>query len=244
MKNLILSAVVILTVFAGGCGSDKKETDKPATTMPPAKKQVTTQSSNYDERIVSIKTTMGVIKVKLYNQTPAHRDNFVQLVKRGFYSDLLFHRVIKNFMVQGGDPDSKDADPGQMLGNGGPGYTIPHEINPKLIHRRGALAAARQGDNVNPEKASSGSQFYIVQGRKHTIDELAIIQDKTGFVFTNSQRELYVNVGGAPHLDGQYTVFGEVIEGMDVVDRISAAKIDGNNRPAQDIVMKMSLIAD
>lgn len=243
--------------------------------------------------IVVIKTKYGIIKVKLYNETPKHRDNFIKLVKEHYYDSLLFHRVINTFMIQGGDPDSKHAQPGQILGNGGPNYTIPAEFVPTLYHKRGALAAARKNDQINPTKASSGSQFYIVQGKVFTNEELDYIEQqininkkkqlieqmmntpeyswmktkfdsmiKSGnpnavqdflketnsivekemtkigkFQFTSQQRKLYTTIGGAPHLDGSYTVFGEVIEGMNVVDSIASVKRDKNDRPIEDIRM-------
>ncbi|HNQ21093.1 MAG TPA: peptidylprolyl isomerase, partial [Bacteroidales bacterium] len=170
-----------------------------------------------------------------------HRDNFVKLIKSGYYDSLLFHRVIANFMIQGGDPQSKNAKPGQMLGNGGPDYTIPFEYVPEYFHKRGAIAAARMSDNVNPKKESSGSQFYIVQGRKFTMDELNILEQR-GFKFTDEQKQIYSTIGGSPHLDGQYTVFGEVISGMDVVDKIASLPTDRNNRPLQDVKFTIEIV--
>ncbi len=243
--------------------------------------------------IVVIKTEYGLIKIKLYNETPKHRDNFLRLVREKFYDSLLFHRVINTFMIQGGDPDSKRAQPSQMLGNGGPGYKISAEFFPHLFHKRGALAAARESDMVNPLKESSGSQFYIVQGKVFTENNLNIMEsqinqnkknqilgqmmkspeyswlkakldsmiksgnknaindfikenqhiaekelDKIGrFKFSPEQRKIYTSIGGAPHLDGSYTVFGEVIEGMHVVDSIASVQADNNNRPLKDIRM-------
>ena len=160
-----------------------------------------------------IHTDYGDISGVLYNETPKHRDNFVKLANSGFYNGLLFHRVIKDFMIQGGDPTSKNAKAGQMLGNGDPGYTIPAEINPSLKHKRGALAAARTPDDVNPAKASSGSQFYIVQPER-----------------------------GAHFLDMNYTVFGEITQGFDVVDKIASVAKDGNDRPLKDIKMTVKII--
>lgn len=242
--------------------------------------------------MVIISTSMGDMKVRLYNESPLHRDNFLKLTGEGFYNDLLFHRVIHDFMVQCGDPDSKNALPGVRLGNGGPGYTIPAEIVPSLFHKKGALAAARQGDQTNPEKASSGSQFYIVQGkifRQGELDTLEIkmndglqqnimrtlflpaqeelnryrnennqeafnmkvaeLQAKADSIFTatpkmkftEAQRQAYTTVGGTPHLDGGYTVFGEVVEGLDVLDKIAASETDQADRPLQDIKLKIRL---
>ncbi len=157
---------------------------------------------------VLIETTKGNMTVVLYDDTPLHRDNFVKLAESGFYEELLFHRVIKNFMIQGGDPMSKNAAPGARLGNGGPGYTISAEIvYPTHFHKKGALAAARTGDNVNPKRESSGSQFYIVQGQKYTDMTLDQIEKRLGKTFTKKERDAYATVGGTPHLDNQYTVF-------------------------------------
>ena len=184
---------------------------------------------------VEMQTTYGNIVILLYDDTPLHRDNFIKLVNEGIYNGLLFHRVIEGFMIQGGDPDSKNAKPGQMLGEGNLGYNIPAEFRPNLFHKRGALAAAREGDDVNPEKESSSSQFYIVQGRVWNDADLERMSKRYGIQFTEEQRRVYHTVGGAPHLDGSYTVYGEVIEGMDVVDKIAAAKRDQFDRPLEDI---------
>ncbi len=247
------------------------------------------------ETVVLMETTMGDIKVRLYNDTPAHRDNFVKLVKEGYYDGTLFHRVINEFMIQGGDGTSKDAPAGKMLGMGDPGYTVPAEfVYPKYFHKRGALAAARQGDQVNPEKASSGSQFYIVTGktinpqqigqlekqmqsqqeqavfqalaaehrseimnmrRSRDMEGLQILQDtliaqmqakikqEGKRTLTQAQREAYTTVGGTPHLDGEYTVFGEVIEGMNVVDKIQQVETGPADRPKTDVkVLKMKVL--
>lgn len=246
------------------------------------------------DEIVSIQTEFGEIKVKLYDETPKHKENFLKLADEGFFNDLLFHRVIQNFMIQGGDPTSKDAEPGIRLGGGSPGYTIEAEINDKFFHKKGVLAAARTGGPENPEKRSSGSQFYIVQGENFTpgkLDTLEITisarqknelmkqhvenaKDKlqsfrdnndqqgfniciaemreevdsifeaseTKFAFSAEQRELYTTVGGYPSLDGEYTVFGEVIEGLDVLDKIAAVEIDKFNRPLKDVKMKVEIV--
>ncbi|MCD7710501.1 MAG: peptidylprolyl isomerase [Porphyromonadaceae bacterium] len=242
---------------------------------------------------MSIKTDLGKIVIKLYNDTPEHRDNFIKLARSGFYDGLLFHRVIKDFMVQGGDPDSREAKADQPLGSGGPGYTLPAEFIPAHFHKKGALAAARQGDNVNPEKRSSGSQFYIVTGqvfsesqlssmeqqmnrmREETLFQslatahrqeimqyrmarnqvaLAELQDKLiaetkdslrkegPIRFTPEQKEAYTTIGGAPHLDGSYTVFGEVVEGFDVLDRIQSVPTREGDRPKQDIKMSVKVL--
>ena len=239
---------------------------------------------------VKIQTTLGDIVVRLYDETPIHRDNFVKLAKEGYYDGTLFHRVIKDFMIQGGDPDSKGAPAGKMLGMGDPGYTLEAEINDSLLHKRGALAAARQGDEVNPERRSSGSQFYIVWGQVYNegqlrqfskqlrmqkvqaaFNELAAahreeimqmrrdrnraalqeLQDrlvaeaestvgKSGL--TDEQLKVYSTIGGTPHLDGQYTVFGEVEQGLDVVEMIQNTSTGRADRPVDDIEMRMEIV--
>jgi len=188
--------------------------------------------------IVIMHTNYGDITLKLYNDTPQHRDNFLKLVEECFYDSTLFHRVIAGFMIQSGDPDSKDAAPKKQLGAGGPGYTVPAEFRKDLIHKKGALAAARQGDQVNPQKRSSGSQFYIVVGRSWTADEMIMVQERIGFKYTNEQREIYTTLGGYPFLDREYTVYGEVIAGLDVVDAISVADTNPADRPLQDIIIE------
>jgi cyclophilin family peptidyl-prolyl cis-trans isomerase len=183
--------------------------------------------------VVEINTKFGKIKVRLYNETPLHRDNFLQKVNTHFYDSLLFHRVIKDFMIQGGDPDSKHAKPGQMLGNGeATGGRIPAEISPDLFHKKGALAMAR--DN-NPEKASSNCQFYIVEGKKFSDADLDRIEKQMNRKIPADQREAYKTIGGTPHLDSGYTVFGEVIEGMAVVDSIAHVKTGTADRPVDDV---------
>jgi len=191
---------------------------------------------------VKIETSMGDIVVKLYNETPLHRDNFIKLVREGVYDGLLFHRVIRNFMIQGGDPNSRNAKPGQSLGDGTLGYTIPAEFVPGLFHKKGALAAARQGDQVNPRKESSSCQFYIVQGETWSADRLKMIEQRMGKSFTKEQMEVYATVGGTPFLDGDYTVFGEVVEGLEVIDKIAAVQCGPQDRPVNDVTMKMSII--
>lgn len=258
-----------------------------------SKRQTNHHMENEKRTLVKLETTMGNITVALYNETPKHRDNFIKLVKEGVYDSTLFHRVIKQFMIQAGDPDSKNASDTAMLGSGDVGYTIPAEFNPKFFHKKGVLAAARQGDDVNPEKASSGCQFYIVTGRKFTEPQLLGMENKINeqreealfdslarqhmkeiykmrkagdnagllelqdtleaqareladkeekFRFTPEQIKAYSTIGGAPHLDGSYSVFGEVTEGMEVVDNIEIAKTNRADRPIENIrILKASI---
>lgn len=249
--------------------------------------------------MVKIETSMGDMVVKLYNETPQHRDNFIKLVNDKYYDGILFHRVIKDFMIQAGDPESKGAEAGVQLGNGGPGYTIPAEFNTALIHKKGALSAARQGDQTNPKKASSGSQFYIVQGKivpdaqmdqmeesatgnkrnalireyvylpenKEIIDMLDSLRhvganerfnseveaiaeivdekyaDQLSLKYTEEQREAYKTLGGTPFLDREYTVFGEIVEGLDILDKIAAVKTQPGDRPVEDVtIITMTIV--
>ena len=201
------------------------------------------QSASAQQRVL-IKTTQGDIKVKLYEDTPLHAQNFVKLVKEGFYDSTLFHRVIADFMIQGGDPNSKDASSGAVLGHGGPGYTIPAEISNKHIHKKGALAAARQGDDVNPKRASSGSQFYLVVGSKYPRKYMSRFEETRGEKYTEQQLSAYETLGGTPHLDGQYTVFGEVVSGMEVLDKIAVMETDKMDRPTKDVVITDIKIID
>jgi cyclophilin family peptidyl-prolyl cis-trans isomerase len=254
------------------------------------------QINSEKDSFIIIETEFGNMKVKLYNETPKHRDNFIKLTEKGFFDDLLFHRVINGFMIQGGDPDSKNALQGKMLGDGGPGYDIDAEFNENLFHKKGVIAAARESDQVNPEKKSSGSQFYIVQGRKMTDEEMNQMEQKvneskrntriqnavmndmnlmkkvdslqsTGntaelnkiieglgkkidetykneakYTIPEDHRKMYREIGGTPFLDGSYTVFGEVVEGLDIIDKIAAAQTDKNDRPEKDIKMKIKLV--
>ena len=257
--------------------------------------RVKAQNSNSTK--VLIETNLGNIKVLLYNETPLHRDNFLKLVQQHYYDSLLFHRCIQNFMIQGGDPDSKHAPSDYLLGEGGPNYTVPAEFNSSLYHKKGALAAARDSDLDNPSQASSASQFYIVQGRVFTDsllrtnqakritkmrlfneiinrpehktylekykafakaknnDSIKVIYDYFNqkvdkefetavlYKFTEEQIKTYSTIGGTPHLDLSYTVFGEVIEGLDIIDKIAAQKTDSNNRPLNEVrIIKMSII--
>ena len=257
-------------------------------------KKKNTYMRNGNETLVSLQTTMGDITVKLYDETPQHRDNFVKIIKDGVLDSTLFHRVIKNFMIQAGDPNSKNATDTTVLGNGDMGYTIPAEINPKFFHKKGVLAAARTGDEVNPERASSGCQFYIVTGRKFSeaqmitmenqmneqrlgevfdsiarkhmkeiyklrkandTEALLDLQDKIeaqaraevkkqpALKYSKEQIQAYTTVGGAPHLDGAYTIFGEVVEGMDIVDNIGGARTNRADRPLTDIrILKATVL--
>jgi len=194
------------------------------------------------EHLIKFETSKGDMLIKLYNETPAHRDNMIKLIAEGFYKDQLFHRVIKDFMVQGGDPHSTGAEKGQRLGSGGVGYTVPAEFHKDLIHKKGALAAARKGDSVNPEKASSGSQFYLVQGRVLTPEEIDILNQRGITNLSDESAEMYMSLGGTPHLDGSYTVFGEVIEGLNVLDSIAASPCDAYDRPIEDVIYSITLI--
>ena len=192
--------------------------------------------------VVRIETSCGTIRVALSDDTPLHRDNFLKLAASGFYDGTLFHRCIRDFMIQGGDPDSRNAPKGKLLGEGNPGYTIPAEFClPYLYHWRGALAAAREPDDINPEQNSSGCQFYIVYGRKQGPGDIkkvrSMLQEK-GIEITSQMSDDYQMRGGTPHLDGQYTVFGEVIEGLDVVRRIQEVATDSNSRPLEDVVIQ------
>lgn len=252
------------------------------------------QKTENGDVLVDMHTTMGDVRLLLYGDTPKHLENFVRLTNEGYYDGVLFHRVINDFMVQTGDPDSKTAKPGQMLGEGDPDYQIDAEfVYPRHFHKRGALAAARQGDSVNPEKKSSGSQFYVVTGKVYTDEQLDMmdqrrVQEQMRSIFdrlvrqnrdsimelrdrgdeeglralqekliaqtekeasaapdtlTAAQREAYSTVGGTPHLDGNYTVFGEVVSGMDVIDKIQKAETDGNDRPVDDIrIISMKVV--
>lgn len=277
MKNLFIVLLTILVCSLAGC--------KPSQNKDNMEK----------ETKVKLETTAGDIVIKLYNETPKHRDNFIKLAREGVYDSVLFHRVIKDFMVQAGDPESKHAPKGQSLGKGDVGYTIPAEfVYPKYFHKRGALSAARQGDNVNPKRESSGCQFYIVTGRVFNDSSLLAMEEQINqmrlqrifqslanqrlkeiyklrragdedalmalqdtllsqaeaqlagheFTLTPEQVEAYKTVGGAPHLDGEYTVFGEVVEGMDVVDRIQRVKTDRNDRPEEDVIIKKVTVED
>ena len=197
------------------------------------------------ETLVVMDTTLGKITLQLYNDTPQHRDNFIKLAKAGQYDGLLFHRVIKDFMVQGGDITSKDAPMNKSLGAGDLGYTIPAEIvYPKYFHKRGVLAAARTGDEENPERASSATQFYIVTGKFFTEMELDKKVANEGYTFTPEQREAYMLEGGTPHLDGKYTIFGEVVSGMKAVDKIQFTETNAEDRPVKNIKIKSMKIVN
>ncbi len=207
-----------------------------------AKKEMRLQVLPPDNCLIEIETPFGTMLAELFDETPIHRDNFTKLAKEGFYDSLLFHRVIKGFMIQGGDPDSRNAEPDARLGAGGPGYQIEAEINPRFVHTKGAIAAARTGDAVNPEKKSSGSQFYIVHGNTVTEDILRRQEMRSGFNYSPEQVEEYEKLGGAPFLDGEYTVFGRVISGLEVIDKIAEQPTNPGDRPREDIIMKIIVI--
>ncbi len=248
MRSLF-SIAFLLVLMADNCFSQVKKTSKPAaksTVEPIANKNksvaadsIVTVAKDTVEVRVKITTDLGIVIVKLYNKTPRHRDNFVKLVKEHFYDSLLFHRVINNFMIQGGDPKSKNAVPGVLLGSGDGGYTIPAEFDSTLYHKKGALAAAR---NNNAEKASGGWQFYIVHGKTYSNSELDIIEVKNNTKFSDARRMTYRMIGGTPVLDWNYTVFGEVETGMEVVDQIATMPTDSNNRPITNIKMQMEVM--
>ncbi len=274
MKRYTILTLLFLAISFTNCTSQNKDTE--------------------NRTKIQLETNKGTILLALYNETPKHRNNFIKLTKQHFFDGTLFHRVIDNFMIQGGDPDSKNANPGVALGNGGPGYEILAEIrvNEGIIHKKGALAAARNGDDINPKRNSAGSQFYLVKGKvfteeqlknmeksknaklrrklitsfkkeyKSEIDSLVQLQKNTkdtislqqfvanlnlkidsivaekGFHFTEKQLTTYTTIGGVPHLDGGYTVFGEIIEGQDIVDEISELKTDERDRPLEDVIIK------
>ncbi len=226
MKKILIISTLFLTLFNPVFAQKKgKEVKQPVDTT--------------INRIVVLSTDFGDMKIKLYDATPQHRDNFIKLVNMGFFDSLLFHRVIKNFMIQGGDPQSKNAGPDEMLGNGDVGYTIPAEFVDTIFHKRGTLCAARTD---NPEKASSGCQFYIVQGQVMSEDQLNMVEKQRGMKFNEAQRKIYTTVGGTPFLDHNYTVFGEVLEGLDVIDKIAAVPTANGDRPLKDVRMKIKVI--
>jgi len=195
-----------------------------------------------DECLVYIKTTHGDMIARLFDETPKHRDNFIKLANEGYYDDLLFHRVVDGFMVQGGDPKSKAAEKGASYGTGGPGYTVEAEISESFAHVKGALAAARLPDSTNPEKESSGSQYYIVHGKEVTEADIKKYESRHGITYPPNVKKMYLEVGGVPFLDQNYTVFGIVIEGLDVIDKIANSKRSKTDRPVEDIKMKVSVI--
>jgi cyclophilin family peptidyl-prolyl cis-trans isomerase len=191
------------------------------------------------ECMVEIETEYGTMLAVLSNKTPLHRDNFIKLSDEGYYDDLVFHRVISDFMIQGGDPNSRNAEPGIPLGGGGPDYKIPAEFVDTLVHSKGALAAARTN---NPMKESSGSQFYIVQGKKMSSEQVDYIESQKGFRYTPEARKAFIELGGTPFLDREYTVFGHIIKGLEVIDKIAAVQKDGRDRPIKDVKMKIRVI--
>lgn len=188
------------------------------------------------EAVVQISTTYGDIKLKLYNETPLHRDNFLELARDGKYNGSKFHRVINKFMIQGGGSSDLQTIDGRPM--------IPAEILPQFIHKKGALAAARTGDHINPERKSSGSQFYIVQGQTYPVERVTQMSQRSGVQYTEEQKQTYAQVGGTPHLDMQYTVFGEVIEGLEVVDKIAAVQTYQADRPVEDIIMSVKVLRE
>jgi len=222
MKNLLYLAVL---AFIVSCSATKK----------------TSVQVPHEQRVM-LTTDSGSMVIRLSNKTPLHRDNFVKLVKEHFFDSLLFHRVIRDFMIQGGDPGSKHARQGQLLGEGSLAYNIPAEFDTALFHKKGALAAAREADAENPTKKSSATQFYIVGGKTFTDAEMDKIEDKLHIKIPENHRLVYRTLGGTPFLDMNYTVFGEVISGLDVIDKIASAPTDGNDRPLKNIRMKIVML--
>lgn len=297
--------LLFIVLLSSKCSEESTNNDvaEVEETTPAEEVKYSGENTNSDPVMVKISTPFGDMVAQLYDETPLHRDNFKKLAEEGFYNDLLFHRVIKGFMIQGGDPNSKDATSDQRLGSGGPGYTIPAEFRPHLFHKKGALSAARQGDAANPEKRSSGSQFYIVQGApqdagmlaqmasqkdvqkqnqmmgafiqkpenaeylerlksyqqmgsdpakqeeaKQKIDELTqeiqplATKDYVPFQYPQEVLDDYATTGGTPHLDGDYTVFGQVVEGLDIIDKIAAVETAPGDRPVEDVKMSITVI--
>lgn len=276
MKKILI--IMLIPVFLLSCKSEESDSRK--------EEQTVSYEEMLKSNLVLIETEFGNIKIRLYDKTPKHKENFIKLAADSFYNGLLFHRVINEFMIQGGDPDSKNAAPGIKLGEGGPGYQIPAKFNDSLFHKKGVIAAAREGDQLNPEKKSSGSQFYIVQGKIYTdekLDNLEIQQsigpylnahpklqnivaelkkqnDKAGFdqlvediqkkkdfeiiKIPEFKRKAYKEIGGTPFLDNNYTVFGEVVEGLEVLDKIAVVVTGPNNRPVNDVKMTVKVIVE
>jgi cyclophilin family peptidyl-prolyl cis-trans isomerase len=287
-----IAAAIMTLVLAGGLAQTKTNVHSTVKTLPDDKVTSVEKEIHFE-----ISTSYGAMRGKLYNSTPKHRDNFIRLINEKYFDSLLFHRVISQFMIQGGDPESRGAEAGKPLGNGGPGYTIPAEIRNDLFHKKGALSAARQPDNVNPEKRSSGSQFYVVQGRVYSdqmlaTQELRINQSRLNqairaflgkpenkadldaiswcqkekqtdsinkiiarikpfamngaeeFQFSEGQKQAYSKIGGTPHLDANYTVFGEIYDGLDIIDKIAGADTDGRDRPLSDVKMAIKIVGE
>jgi cyclophilin family peptidyl-prolyl cis-trans isomerase len=234
MKKIIVLFTLSLLICV--TSNAQKDSKKSSSSNRKEKQPVST------EKMVLISTSLGDMKVKLYDATPKHRDNFLKLVEQNYYDSLLFHRVIRNFMIQGGDPLSKNAAPGVPLGSGDIGYTIPAEFVDSIFHKKGALCAAR---TENPEKASSGCQFYIVQGQVLTPEQLNSLEMQRGLKLSEAQKKLYSTIGGSPWLDGAYTVYGEVVEGLDIIDKIATVQTSpqAGDRPVQNVyILKMTLL--
>ena len=210
------------------------------------KVSITTQEIVVDppqDCLIEMETSHGTMTILLHDKTPLHRDNFIKLAETGFYDGLLFHRVIEGFMIQGGDPNSKNAKKGTRLGSGGPGYQIAAEFDPTLYHVKGALAAARTGGPGNPKKKSSGSQFYIVDGKPLSADQINLLEQQKGIKYDEKARNILMQEGGAPFLDQEYTVYGQVIKGLDVIDKIAGVQTDRSDRPAEDVkILKVRAI--
>jgi len=247
--NLKRNLILLFSICFLGMQNNSFSQDQPQKKVSPVTKHAGSHADGEvkkeKETLVEITTPFGIMVAKLYNSTPLHRDNFIKLINQGFYDSLLFHRVINAFMIQGGDPKSKHADSTTMLGNGeAPGERIPAEFRPDIFHKKGALAAARDG---NPQKASSNCQFYVVQGKRIDTAQLSSIEknirkENPAFAYTEAQKEVYGRIGGTPFLDQNYTVFGEVISGLDILDKIAAVQTRPGDRPAQDVWMKIKII--
>lgn len=254
LHKIVCFLITCLTLV--GCATTQKTTTKTEEIKQPQRKIIVRQAPSFEEAkkdtirfvpdefssLIEMETAYGIMKLELFFDAGKHRENFIKLVKEGFYDSLMFHRVIRNFMIQGGDPNSRTATKGQQLGSGGPGYKVDAEFGNHYYHVKGALAAARQGDGMNPEKKSSGSQFYIVQGSSVAPGTLDQLERRNDMVYSEEQRKLYYKYGGSPQLDTEYTVFGRVYEGFEVIDKIAAEQTNAWARPLKDLRFKCRVI--
>ncbi|MCH2046702.1 MAG: peptidylprolyl isomerase [Saprospiraceae bacterium] len=248
IKNSLFLGLTLLFIGFSSCKTssvtDQKNVENNKTDLLTTRWDTVKFEPDPFSSLVNLETSYGVLKIELFFGTGEHRENFLKLANKGFYDNLLFHRVIKNFMAQGGDPKSKNAKPSTRLGGGGPGYEVEEEINTEFFHVRGALAAARQPDEVNPEKKSSGSQFYIVHGNRVSEDQLDQIERKYNIAYSPLQRKLYQELGGAPQLDMEYTVFGRVYEGFHIIDSIANVGTNSYDRPLDDLKMVIKIVKE